>query len=57
MDGSGHDVEVIRVDMGACAPGVTAERNNRSEATVPIGTKRVLLTHMSREGKWLGCQK
>ena len=36
--------------MGACAPGVTAERDNRSEATVPRGTNRVLLTHMSKGG-------
>ena len=48
MDRSGHGVKVIRVDMGACAPGVTAERDNRSEATIPRGTKRMLLTHMSK---------
>ena len=50
MDESGHGVEVIRVNMGACAPGVAAERNNRSEATVPRGTKRMLLTHMRKGG-------
>ena len=38
VDGGGHDIEVIRVDMGACAPGVTAEGDNRSKATVPKGT-------------------
>ena len=50
VDRSGHDIEVIRIDMGACDPGVTAERNNKSKATVPRGTSRVLLTHMSRGG-------
>ena len=50
MDRGGHGVKVIRVNMGACAPGVTAERDNRSESTVPRGTSGVLLTHMSKGG-------
>ena len=48
MDGSGHDVKVIRVNMGACATGVTAERDSRSKSTVLRGTKRMLLAHMSK---------
>ena len=48
MDGGSHGVKVIRVNMGACASGVTAERDNRSEANVHRGIKRMLLTHMGK---------
>ena len=41
---------VIKVEMGASAPGVAAERNNKSEATIPRCTRRMLLTHMSKGG-------
>ena len=50
MDRGSHCVEVIRVNMGACAPVVAAERNNRSKITVSKGIRRMLLTYMSKGG-------